>query len=106
MRKSGREKKETKEGKKVASAKATFGVSQTKNYFFWFTSIGVLRDPSQLKCRLLRFFTRKPCVKEVLETDYLTQRKQYLKRTTLRRLKIPLQTICIKEGPHYCLSEA
>ncbi len=26
---------------------------------------------------------RKPCAKEVPETDYLTQQKQYLKRTTL-----------------------
>ncbi len=52
------------------------------------------------------FFTRKPCAKEVPETDYLTQRKQYLKRTTLHRLKIPLRSICSKEGPHYCLSEA
>jgi hypothetical protein len=40
MRKSGRERKDTKEGKKVAPAKATFRVSQTKNSFFWFTSIG------------------------------------------------------------------
>ncbi len=65
------------------------------------------RDPSWLKYRLLRyFFTRKPCAKEVPETDYLTQQKQYLKRTTLRRLKIPLRSICSKEGPHYCLSKA
>ncbi len=106
MGKSGREKKETKEGKKVAPAKATFRVSQTKNSFFWFMSIGVLRDPSRLKYRLLRFFTRKPCAKEVPETDYLMQQKQYLKRTTLSRLKIPLQSICSKEGPHYCLSKA
>ncbi len=35
--------------------------------------------------------------------DYFTQQKQYLKRTTLRRLKIPLRSICSKEGPHYCL---
>jgi hypothetical protein len=56
MGKSGREKKETKEGKKVAPAKATFRVSQTRNSFFWFTSIGVLRDPSRLKCRLLCYF--------------------------------------------------
>jgi hypothetical protein len=54
--KSRREKKETKEGKKVAPAKAMFHVSQTKNSFFWFTSIVVLRDPSQLKYRLLRVF--------------------------------------------------
>jgi hypothetical protein len=107
VRKLGREKKETKEGEKVAPAKATFRVSQTKNSFFWFTSIGVLRDPSRLKYRLLHyFFTMKPCAKEVSESDYLTQQKQYLKRTTLRRLKIPLQTICSKEGPHHCLSKA
>ncbi len=31
------------------------------------------------------------------------QRKQYLERTTLRRLKIPLQSIRSKEEPHYCL---
>ncbi len=31
------------------------------------------------------------------------QQKQYLERTTLRRLKIPLQSIRSKEGPHYCL---
>jgi hypothetical protein len=103
----GREKKETKEGKKVAPAKATFRVSQTKNSFFWFTSIGVLRDPSRLKYRLLRyFFTSKPCVKEVPEMDYLTQQKQYLKKTTLHRFKIPLRSICSEEGPHYRLSEA
>jgi hypothetical protein len=40
MRKLRKEKKKTKEGKKVAPAKATFRVSQTKNSFFWFTSIG------------------------------------------------------------------
>ncbi len=35
--------------------------------------------------------------------DYFTQQKQYLKRTTLRRLKIPLQSIRSKEGLHYRL---
>ncbi len=34
------------------------------------------------------------------------QQKQYFKRTTLRRLKIPLRSICSKEGPHYRLSKA
>jgi hypothetical protein len=34
VRKSRKEKKKTKEGKKVAPAKATFRVSQTKNSFF------------------------------------------------------------------------
>jgi hypothetical protein len=30
--------------------------------------------------------------------DYLTQQEQYLKRTTLRRLKIPLQSIVARKG--------
>ena len=47
--------------------------------------------------------TRKPCAKEVPETDYFTQQKQYLKRTTLCRLKILLRSICSKEEPHYRL---
>ncbi len=59
-----------------------------QEFLFWFMSIWVLRDPSRLKYRLLHhFYTRKPCAKEVPEMDYFTQRKQYLKRTTLRRLK-------------------
>ncbi len=45
--------------------------------------------------------TRKPCEKAVPETDYFTQQKQYHKRTTLRTLKILLQSICSKEGLHY-----
>jgi hypothetical protein len=36
-----KEKKKTKEGKKVAPAKARFRVPYTKNSFFWFTSIWV-----------------------------------------------------------------
>jgi hypothetical protein len=56
-----------------------------QEFLFWFMSIWVLRDPSRLKYRLLRdFYTREPCAKEVPETDYFTQQKQYLKRTTLR----------------------
>ncbi len=41
MRRSSKrkEKKKTKEGKKVAPAKARFRVPYTKNSFFWFTSI-------------------------------------------------------------------
>ncbi len=121
MGKLGREKKETKEGEKVAPAKATFRVSQTKNSFLWFTSIGVLRDPSWLKYRLLVFFLwgshvqRKFRKRTTLRSKSSTlkgllyapiQRKQYHKRTILRRLKIPLRSICSKEGPHYPLSKA
>jgi hypothetical protein len=31
------------------------------------------------------------------------QQKQYHKRTALRTLKLPLQSICSEEGPHYRL---
>ncbi len=51
-------------------------------------------------------FMRKPCAKAVPETDSLTQRKQYHKRTTLCTMKIPLWSIRSKKGPHYRLSEA
>jgi hypothetical protein len=48
--------------------------------------------------------TRKPCAKAVVpETDFLMQQKQYHKRTTLRTLKLLLQSICSKEGLHYRL---
>jgi hypothetical protein len=47
--------------------------------------------------------TRKPCAKAVPEMDSFTQQKQYHKRTTLRTLKLPLWSICSKEGPNYCL---
>jgi hypothetical protein len=78
-------KKKTKEGEKVAPAKARFRVSSTEKFLFWFTSIWALRDPSRLNIGSYETLTtRKPCAKEVLATDYLTQRKQYLKRATLR----------------------
>jgi hypothetical protein len=44
---------------------------------------------------------RKPCAKAVPEMDYFMQQKQYYKRTTLRTLKVPLQSICSKEGMRY-----
>ncbi len=50
--------------------------------------------------------TRKPCAKAVPETDYFTQQKQHHKRTTLCMLKIPLQSIRSKEGPHYCYEQS
>jgi hypothetical protein len=46
---------------------------------------------------------RKLCAKAVPEMDSLTQQKQYHKRTTLRTTKLPLRSICSKEGPHYRL---
>jgi hypothetical protein len=39
VRKRRKEKKKTKEGEKVAPAKARFRVPSTKNSFFWFTSV-------------------------------------------------------------------
>ncbi len=80
-----KEKKKTKEGKKVAPPKARFRVPSTKNFFFgsrvagfWETHLGWSIGSYKI------LSTRKPCAKEVPATDYLTQRKQYLKRTTLR----------------------
>ncbi len=102
-----REKKKTKEGEKVAPAKARFRLPYTKNFFFWFTSIWVLRDPSRLNIGSYETeSSRKPYAKEVPETDYLTQREQYLNRTTLRRLKIPLRSICTKEGRTIALEQS
>jgi hypothetical protein len=48
------EKKETKEGEKVARRRQVSVCPQPRSFFFWFTSIGVLRDPSRLMYRLLR----------------------------------------------------
>ena len=105
MRKLGRERKETKEGKMVAPAKATFRVSQTKNSFFWFTSIGERPILIEVLAPTLFFYKEAMC-KGSSGNRILNAAKQYLKRTTLRRLKNLLQSICSKEGPHYCLSEA
>ncbi len=49
-----KEKKKTKEGKKVAPQREGSVCPQPRISFFWFTSIWVLRDPSRLKYRLLR----------------------------------------------------
>ncbi len=49
---------------------------------------------------------RKPCAKEVPETDYLTQQEQYLNRTTLRRLKILLQSFRSEEGRTIALEQS
>ncbi len=50
--------------------------------------------------------TRKPCAKAVPETDSFTQQKQYHERTTLRTLKLPLQSIRSKEGLHFCIEQS
>jgi hypothetical protein len=55
VRKSRKVKKRTKEGKKVAPAKARFRVSQTKNSFFVGSQVlGFRSNPSRLKYRILR----------------------------------------------------
>jgi hypothetical protein len=40
-----------------------------------------------------------------LALKLLTQQQQYHKRTTLRTMNIPLQSIRSEEGPHYCWSK-
>jgi hypothetical protein len=53
-------------------------------FFFGSQVFGFRSGPSWLKYWLLHFFsTRNPSAKEVPETNYFTQQKQYLKRTTL-----------------------
>ncbi len=47
------EKKKNKEGEKVAPRRKGSVCPQPRNFFFWFMSIWVLRDPSCLKYRLL-----------------------------------------------------
>jgi hypothetical protein len=85
VRKLRKEEKKTKEGKKVAPAKAMFHMPKTKNSFFLFTIIGGSETTHLGWVSAPVFFsTRKPCAKEVPETDYFTQQKGYLKRTTLR----------------------
>jgi hypothetical protein len=61
VRKLGRERKETKEGKKVAPAKATFCVSQTKNSCFWFTSIGERPILIEVSAPALFFYKEAMC---------------------------------------------
>jgi hypothetical protein len=61
VRKSGKERKESKEGKKVAPAKATFRVSQTKNSFFWFTRIGERPISTEVSALALFFYKEAMC---------------------------------------------
>ncbi len=90
--------------------------------FFWFTSIWIwkwpvsveISAPTRLGLRgshVRRKFRKRTTLRS--ESSTLKgllyapfQQKQYLKRTTLRRLKIPLRSICSEEDPHYSLSEA
>jgi hypothetical protein len=60
-------------------------VPQPRIPFFWFTNSG--SQATRLIWSIgsgIFYSTRKPCGKAVPETDYFTQQKQYLKRTTLR----------------------
>ncbi len=116
-----KEKKKTKEGEKVAPAKARFRVPYTKNSFLLvheYLGLEVARLGWSIgSCIFLRgsHVWRKFRKRTTLRSKSSTlkgllyapiQRKQYLKRTTLRRLKILLRSIHSKEGPHYCLSKA
>jgi hypothetical protein len=85
VRKRRKEKKKTKEGKKVATQRQGSVCPQPRISFLVHKYLGLEaarlgRSISSYETRS----TRKPCAKEVPETDYLTQQKQYLKRTTLR----------------------
>jgi hypothetical protein len=84
VRKLGRERIETKEGKKVAPAKATFRLSNTKNSFFWFTSIGERPISIEVLAPALCFYEEAMCkgssgngllnaAKALPQKDYFTQ---------------------------------
>jgi hypothetical protein len=107
VRKSRKKKKKKDQGRQEGgSSKGKVPCALNQEFLFFGSRVfGFRSGPSWLKYRLLHFFSmRKPCAKEVPETDYLTQRKQYLKgllytpiqrkqyhkRTTLHTLKIPL----------------
>jgi hypothetical protein len=68
------EKKNTKEGEKVAPAKARFHVPSTKNFFFWFTSIWVWK-------RSISFEVLTP-TRLSLQGSHV--QSKFRKRTTLR----------------------
>jgi hypothetical protein len=100
----GREKEKKRKDKdqgrqEGGSSKGKVPMPYTKNFFF------LVQEYLGLKAARLgrsistyeTWSTRKPCAKEVPETDYFTQRKEYLKRTTLRRLKIPLRRIVVRK---------
>jgi hypothetical protein len=69
-----KEKEKTKEGKKVAPAKARFRVPSTKNFFFWFTSIWVWKRP-------VSFAVLAPTRLSLRGSNV---RRKFRKRTTLR----------------------
>jgi hypothetical protein len=98
-----------------------FRVPSTKNSFFLFTSIWAWKRPVSVEVsaptrlglrgsnvqRKFRKWTnllsKSSTLKGLLYAP--SQQKQYLKRTTLRRLKILLWSIRREEGPHYRLSK-
>ncbi len=89
VRKSRKEKKrkEKDQGRREGgSSKGKVPCALNQEFLFFGSRVfGFRSGPSWLKYWLLHFFsTRKPCAKEVPVTDYFTQQKQYLKRTTLR----------------------
>jgi hypothetical protein len=75
---------------------------------FWFTSIGVQKQPilvdvlaptrlAQQGSHVQRHYQKRTT---------LRSKKSCHKRTTLRTLKILLQSICSKEDPHYCFEQS
>jgi hypothetical protein len=114
VRKRGKEKKRTMEGEKVTTAKARFRVPYTKNFFFWFTSIWAWKQPVSVEVsaptRLgLRgsHVQRKFRKRTTLHSESSTlegllyapiKQEQYLKRTTLSRLKSRCKAFIARKG--------
>jgi hypothetical protein len=75
--------------------------------FFSSREFGLRSGPSRLKYQLLRDLVYKEAMCEGSSRKRLLyapiQRKQYLERTNLLRLKILLRSIRTEEGPHYCI---
>jgi hypothetical protein len=102
-----KEKKKTKEGKKVAPRRQGSVCPQPRISFFGSRVFGFWETRLVWSISSYETYsTRKPCAKEVPETDYLTQGKQYLERTTLRRLKIPLRSIVARKGRTIALEQS
>ncbi len=90
---------------------------KSRNPFFWFTSIWVLKRPVSGEVSAPAWLRgghvrRKFQKRTTLCSESSTlkgllyapiKQEQYHKRTFLRRLKIPLRSIRSEEGPHYRL---
>ncbi len=75
-----------------------------QEFFFWFTSIWVLRDPSRLKYRLLQHLVYQEAMCEGSSGNgLLYAAKADTGKDYFTQVEIPLRSIRSEEGPHYRL---